>query len=105
MRPKMPLSQRAKQFMPFSALTGFEEALRAKEREMGLIDKPELSDEAEAEINNVLVGLEAGDQVMIDYFQDGEIISVKGEIEKIGGGEITVDDVCVKVDDVLEVRV
>ena len=101
----MPLSQRAKQFMPFSVLTGLEDALRAKEREMGLIDKPELSDEAEAEINDILVGLEAGDQVEIDYFRDGEIICVKGEIEKIGGGKITVDGVHIKINDIIKTNV
>ena len=101
-RPKMPIAHRAKQFMPFSALTGLEAALKAKEREMGLIEKPELSEEMADEINSVLVGLEAGDRVEIDYFRDGEILSVNGEIEKIGGGEIVVEGVCVKVEDIIK---
>ena len=33
-RPKMDLSNRAKQFMPFSALKGLEEALADVEREL-----------------------------------------------------------------------
>lgn len=33
-RPKMSPAERAKQFMPFAALKGYEEALREKEREM-----------------------------------------------------------------------
>lgn len=33
-RPKMSPADRAKQFMPFAALKGYEEALREKEREM-----------------------------------------------------------------------
>ena len=32
-RPRMPLSQRAKIFIPFDPLKGFQEALRQKERE------------------------------------------------------------------------
>ncbi|MDD7365108.1 MAG: hypothetical protein PUG35_06430 [Olsenella sp.] len=32
--PRMPLSERAKIFMPFNPLKGFEEALREKEREV-----------------------------------------------------------------------
>lgn len=32
-RPRMPLSQRAKIFIPFDPLKGFQEALREKERE------------------------------------------------------------------------
>ena len=33
-RPKMSPADRAKQFMPFAALKGYEEALREKEREI-----------------------------------------------------------------------
>ena len=32
-RPRMPLSQRAKIFIPFDPLKGYQEALRAKEHE------------------------------------------------------------------------
>ena len=32
-RPRMPLSQRAKIFIPFDPLKGFQDALRQKERE------------------------------------------------------------------------
>lgn len=32
-RPRMPLSQRAKIFVPFDPLKGYQEALREKERE------------------------------------------------------------------------
>ena len=32
-RAKMPISQRAKQFMPFDAVSGLREAIREKERE------------------------------------------------------------------------
>ena len=39
----MPIEQRAKQFMPFAAVTGLEEALHKKEREVqadyGIINK------------------------------------------------------------------
>ena len=33
-RPKMPIELRAKQFMPFAAVTGLEKALREKEKEI-----------------------------------------------------------------------
>lgn len=32
-RPRMPLAQRAKTFIPFDPLKGYQEALRQKERE------------------------------------------------------------------------
>ena len=42
MRAKMSREDRAKQFMPFAALRGYEDALRAKERIV--VDKKELGD-------------------------------------------------------------
>ena len=39
----MPVSQRAKQFMPFAALDGLEEALAQKERELTQVSKITLS--------------------------------------------------------------
>lgn len=36
---KMPVSQRAKQFMPFAAVTGLDAALHAKEQEMEQLRK------------------------------------------------------------------
>ena len=100
----MTLEQRAKQFMPFSALSGLDAALKAKEREMGLTDKPSLSEDREDEINALLLGLEAGDRVIIDYYRDGESASLEGEIERISYGEIVVKGVFVKISDVLAVR-
>lgn len=38
-RPKMPPAQRAKQFMPFDAVSGLRDALTEKEREMELFYK------------------------------------------------------------------
>lgn len=38
---KMTPEERAKQFMPFAALKGYEEALRAKEKEMEEKAEPE----------------------------------------------------------------
>lgn len=32
----MPVSQRAKQFMPFAAVTGLEKALKEKEKEVAM---------------------------------------------------------------------
>ncbi len=53
--PKMPLSQRAKIFSPFSALKGFEEAIDSKLEQY--IEKIELSEETQAHVNQVLVEL------------------------------------------------
>ena len=36
-RPRMPLSQRAKIFIPFDPLKGYQDALREKEREAEML--------------------------------------------------------------------
>ena len=51
-KQKMPIADRAKQFMPFSALKGLEEALKTKERQ--IVDKKELSEELSRELSRNL---------------------------------------------------
>ena len=45
-RGKMPVEQRAKQFMPFAAVTGLDEAIRRVEHEFEMNDRRDLSEEA-----------------------------------------------------------
>ena len=65
-RAPMPRSKRAKQFMPFDALTGLREAIAAKER----VPEPRRypSEEAIAEINTTLLGLHKGQIVTVVYY-------------------------------------
>lgn len=86
-RAKMPISQRAKQFMPFDAVSGLRQALRMKEHEMGLISRKELSEETQDSINETLNILSPGDRVSVAYFSQenneedsGEIVCIEGEL-------------------------
>ena len=45
-RPKMSRVHRAKQFMPFAAVTGLDEAIRRVEHEFEMNDRRDLSEEA-----------------------------------------------------------
>ena len=49
-RPRMPLSQRAKIFIPFDPLKGYQDALREKEREAEML-------------HNELGGLDSGFEI------------------------------------------
>ena len=80
-RPKMSISNRAKQFAPFDALKGFREAL--KEKEKIKIDKKELSDDRSKEINDLLKDMKEGMLITIVYYSDGEYIQLTGIIVKI----------------------
>ena len=58
---------RARQFMPFDALKGLQEALREKEREIE--SRRELSEESLAELNEQLQRAKIGDA--IDIYIEG----------------------------------
>lgn len=101
-REKMPVSHRAKQFMPFSALTGLNEALKKKERELCFITKPVISEEKAELINAELLNIDPGDKVCVEYYQDGEMHTVVGTVKKkdltyhrilIGAERIRTDDI------------
>ena len=75
-RMKKPSADRAKQFMPFSALKGLDEALREKERI--IVEKAELSEESAEVVANALKLIERGTYVRVVHFADGEYISTEG---------------------------
>lgn len=84
--PKMPRSRRAKIFQPFAALTGYEEATAAKERQYK--PKIELTPEREESLNEILLRLRKYDHVTCVYFEYrqrelGEYITVKGQVNAI----------------------
>ncbi len=67
--PPMPPRERAKQFMPFAAVRGLEQALRERERQTQA--RVELQpDEAEA-IDRTLRAARAGDRLRVCIFVDG----------------------------------
>ena len=68
---KMPIEERAKQFMPFAALRGFGKVIKKEEKIK--TEKPQLSDEEIEELNAVASVLKKGDLVKIKYY-DGEFI-------------------------------
>ena len=69
-RAPMPRSRRAKQFMPFDALTGLREAIAAKERVIEPRRYP--SEDAIAEINEKLLDLHKGQIITVVYYGDYE---------------------------------
>ncbi len=103
-RSKMPISERAKQFSPFSALRGLEEALQKKEEELSLVTKPELSPEREAEINQKLKELQNGDRVKITYYCLGQIITVTDEFISLSRDDIELQENTIRLTDILDVK-
>lgn len=77
----MSPADRAKQFMPFAALKGYETALRAKERI--LVPKIELSEEMAEELDRKLRSIRKKDVVRVVYFEKGEYLKLTGMVSGI----------------------
>lgn len=80
-RSKMPIEERAKQFMPFAALRGLPDALAAKEKI--LVPKIALSPEMEEELDRQMHLLKKGKMAAVVYFQNGEYIKITGLVARI----------------------
>lgn len=78
---KMPISDRAKQFMPFAALKGLPEALLAKEKI--IVPKIELSPEMAEELDLKMHRLERGRIASIIYFHNDEYLKLSGMVARI----------------------
>ena len=78
---KMKIRDRAKQFMPFSSLRGFDEEIRKKERVE--IDKKILTEEEQRALNEKVVSLRKGDLVTVVYYLYGEYKKTTGVITAI----------------------
>ncbi len=78
---KMPIEERAKQFMPFAALRGLPDALAVKEKV--LVPKIELSPEMEEELDWQMHLLKKGEMAMVVYFDKGEYIKITGLVARI----------------------
>lgn len=92
-RPQMPMSDRAAQFSPFAALTGYDAAIKETGR---LTDeKIELDEEKLKDLNMRF-------QMLIDHLKDEPEVTFtyfKPDERKAGGAYIEVSGVVKKVDD------
>ena len=84
-RIKMPASERAKQFVPFSALKGLDEALRTKEKVK--VKEIQLSEERMETISRVLSSIQRGDLVKTVYYSEGEYVTSEGLVTMINKSE------------------
>ena len=71
-------SDRARQFLPFDALKGLQEALREKEVELD--ERKELSEESIEELSNKLQMVERGNKVRLVYYHQRKYIQIEGTV-------------------------
>ena len=72
---------RAKQFLPFDALKGLQQAL--KEKEIEYEEKKELAEDTLTELNNKFHQLENGKYVKLKYYKNGRYREIKGAVTNI----------------------
>lgn len=100
----MDNAQRAKQFMPFSALKGFEEAIKAQER----LKEPRviLGEDARQELNFKLQGIQPGDRVRAEYYYESCYVMVRGRVKKIDtlGRRIHLEEIKIPIDDLRDIE-
>lgn len=80
-RKKMPLEQRAKVFLPFAALKGYNELV--KEKEIVKEDKKILSEDELEYLSFQINKIQKGQIIKIKYYNDGGYVILEGMVSKI----------------------
>lgn len=105
MRVRMDRENRAKQFMPFAALKGYEEALRRKEKIV--VERRELSEEKKEELDRILKQIRPQDMVTVVYFKEGEYLERTGLVARIDetAGFLKIVNLKIPFADICELRI
>ena len=105
-RVKMSRGDRAKQFAPFDALKGLQDALRIKEYQHERVQKGEVQEEKAAEISKTLINLEKGNLIDVVYFENGYYHNLQGRAKLIiEEGKIQVDDKKININDLFDIKI
>lgn len=72
---------RAKQFLPFDALKGLQEAL--KEKEIEYEERKELSEDSLYELDNIFNKIEIGNTIIIKFYKNRVYKEINGTVTNI----------------------
>lgn len=99
------MENRAKQFMPFAALKGYEEALREKEKVV--VPKIELSEERKEELDFIFKQIQKKDMIKVVYFHDDEYIKIEGMVSRLDTNARIIQIVNTKIifDDIYDIEI
>lgn len=100
---KMTNLERARQFMPFAALRGFEEMIRQQTKEV--TPRRELSEENAARLSKRILQIEKGSVVRVTYYEEDCYLTTEGMVSQI---DLTLRFLCIvkkriSLDDILEI--
>lgn len=103
MKIPRPRRERAVQFAPFAALSGFEDVIR--KRSVITAERRDLLPDEKERINDVLCSLKFGDTVRVTYYRDGAYVTVVGILTDIDHvfHRITVVKTTIPLSDIFDV--
>lgn len=104
-RAKMPPSQRAKQFMPFAAVKGLEEAIAKEEKALKRTERPEYSEDRVSTVNTSICKLRKGNRICIRFYSCSQCLEAKGQVNWIDWAtrEMIIDGIHIAFDDILDI--
>ena len=98
-------TERARQFMPFAALKGYEELLRAQER----IDIPKRqpSEEKAASLSKRLTQLDGGEDVDVVHYRGNAYLRTQGKVKSIDFifHNLTIGNEIIVFEDIFDLRI
>ena len=94
---------RAKQFLPFEALNGLNNAL--KEKEKILVEKKELSEEVQEELSRKINSLEIGDKIKVVHYKNKQYKIDCGHLKQINRIQrfIIVDKIKISIENIFRI--
>jgi len=100
-------ADRAKQFMPFDALKGLQEELRAREERRTRVEKRILSEEQIERISAVLIKVRQGTKVALSFYDRGHYLNIEGFVSEINEiyAYIKIGNAKVFFDDIYKIRI
>lgn len=103
----MTRAERAKIFAPFDAMKGLQEALRDREERHLRVEKHGISDEQAERNSRVMLKLERGMKVEIEYYKDFHDVTISGRVTAINitYRKLKVDEERILFDDIYSIRI
>lgn len=97
--------ERAKQFMPFDALKGLQEALREKEIEYE--ERKQLSEESYEKLQEEFNKIEIGSKVKIKYYKDKNYKDIVGTITHIDNvkKKVQINEININIGDIIKIEI
>lgn len=106
-KPKtpMPISERAKQFLPFAAVKGLPEALAKKEKVP--VSRVEISEEMAMALNEKIHLMKHGETVTVTYFDSDAYVHLTGTVMRVDSifRTLQIDDMAIEMDDIIEIDI